>query len=40
MGIGMVICVSTADRDKVLARLSELGEKAYVIGTTVKGEKA
>lgn len=38
MGIGMVVAVDAADEDKTLKSLAELGETAYVIGKTVKGE--
>lgn len=38
MGIGMVVCVDSADAEKTLAALLEEGEKAYVIGRTVKGK--
>jgi len=38
MGIGMVLAVDPKDADKILAELKALGEKAYVIGKTVKGE--
>ena len=38
MGIGMVIAVDPADKDKALALLKEAGETAYVIGETVEGE--
>ena len=38
MGIGMVVCVDSADAEKTLAALREEGEKAYVIGRTVKGK--
>ena len=39
MGIGMVICVNSADETNVLKRLKELGESAYIIGKTVKGKQ-
>lgn len=38
MGIGMVVAVDAADEDRTLKSLAELGETAYVIGKTVKGE--
>jgi len=38
MGIGMVFCVAKNDVDVTLKVLEECGEKAYVIGKTVKGE--
>ncbi len=39
MGIGMCLAVDSADTDTVLAALKQAGETAYVIGTTVAGEK-
>ena len=39
MGIGMVLAVDPADADKTIAALEAAGEKAYVIGQTVAGEK-
>ena len=39
MGIGMVLCVDGADVDKTMRALEAAGEKAYVIGQTVSGEK-
>lgn len=39
MGIGMCLAVDSADADTVLAALKQAGETAYVIGTTVAGEK-
>ncbi|MCL2370365.1 MAG: phosphoribosylformylglycinamidine cyclo-ligase [Firmicutes bacterium] len=38
MGIGMVLCIDPKDADKVIAAANALGEKAYLIGKTVKGE--
>ena len=38
MGIGMVIAVDPADKDKALELLAQAGETAYVIGETVEGE--
>lgn len=32
-GIGMVLCVASADADSVLAQLTSVGESAYIIGT-------
>ncbi len=37
MGIGMVICVSKKNAQAVLNACNDLGEKAYIIGHTVKG---
>ncbi len=39
MGIGMVLCVDGADVDNTMSALEAAGEKAYVIGQTVSGEK-
>ncbi len=39
MGIGMVLCVDPADADKTMQALKAAGEKAYLIGETVAGEK-
>ena len=38
MGIGMVAAVKKEDADKFVKEACALGEKAYVIGETVKGE--
>ncbi|WP_017754521.1 phosphoribosylformylglycinamidine cyclo-ligase [Calidifontibacillus oryziterrae] len=38
MGIGMVVVVSGSDAAAVIEKLHACGEKAYVIGRTVKGE--
>lgn len=38
MGIGMVLVVDEADKDKTLKELESLGEKAHVIGKTVVGK--
>lgn len=40
MGIGFVLCVKPADADAVVAELKALGEKAFIIGSVKKGEKA
>ncbi len=39
MGIGMAIIVSKAEQEKALNILKEAGEKAYVIGEVVEGNK-
>ena len=39
MGIGMVLAIDPADKDKVLEALSSTGDKAYVIGRVEAGEK-
>lgn len=38
MGIGLVLVVNSKDADKVVSALENMKEKAYVIGTVVKGE--
>lgn len=39
MGIGMVLAVSPSDVDKTIAAIEAAGEKGYVIGKTISGEK-
>ncbi len=39
MGIGMVLAVGETDTDAVLRAIGESGEKGYVIGKTIAGEK-
>ena len=39
MGIGMVLAIDPADKDKVLEALSSTGDTAYVIGEVKAGEK-
>ncbi|MCR4892503.1 MAG: phosphoribosylformylglycinamidine cyclo-ligase [Lachnospiraceae bacterium] len=39
MGIGMVVCVDKADVDPVLEAIRGAGEDAYLIGSTVSGDK-
>lgn len=39
MGIGMVLAVSPSDVDKTIATIEAAGEKGYVIGKTISGEK-
>lgn len=38
MGIGMVLAVNNDAADEVVRAAAEMGEKAYIIGETVKGE--
>jgi len=38
MGVGMVLAVDPADKDKVLDALSSTGDNAYVIGEVTEGE--
>lgn len=39
MGLGMVLAVDAKIGDQVIRRLGELGEKAYIVGEIVKGNK-
>ena len=39
MGIGMVLAVAKEDTDKTIAALQAAGEKAYLIGECIQGEK-
>ena len=39
MGIGMVVAVDKADADKAIAAFESAGDKAWVIGNIVNGEK-
>ena len=39
MGLGMVIAVDAADVDKAIAAFESAGDKAYVVGEIVDGEK-
>ena len=39
MGIGMVLALDAADAEKAVAALEAAGEKAYVIGKVISGEK-
>lgn len=39
MGIGMVLAIDKADVDKTLSAIEAAGEKGYVIGSAVAGEK-
>lgn len=38
MGIGMVLAVNNDNADEVVKAAAEMGEKAFIIGETVKGE--
>ncbi len=38
-GIGMIIIVKTKESEDILGRLNSMGEKAFMIGEIVKGEK-
>jgi phosphoribosylformylglycinamidine cyclo-ligase len=39
MGIGFVVCAAREDADLIVRKLSDLGEKAYVIGNVERGDK-
>jgi len=42
MGIGFTLCVSQNEAEKVISKINETGEKAYIIGSVVpknQGEK-
>lgn len=39
MGLGMVLAVNRADAEKTIEALGKAGEKAYLIGETMAGEK-
>ena len=39
MGLGMVLAVDPADVEKTMAAIEAVGDKAYVVGKTVAGEK-
>ena len=39
MGLGMVLALDPADKDKALEVLAKVGEKAYEVGAIVAGEK-
>ena len=39
MGLGMVLAVDPADADKTIEAIKAAGQKAYVVGKTVAGEK-
>ena len=39
MGLGMVLAVDPADVDKTLAAIEAVGEKAYVVGEVISGNK-
>jgi phosphoribosylformylglycinamidine cyclo-ligase len=36
-GVGMVVCVPAEEADKTLARLQELGEEAFIVGSIEAG---
>ena len=38
MGIGMVLAIDKKEEEKVLSILSDMGEKAYVIGSVIESE--
>lgn len=39
MGIGLVLVVNQKDKNTIIKKLESLGEKAYLIGEVVKGDK-
>ncbi|MBA5849844.1 phosphoribosylformylglycinamidine cyclo-ligase [Clostridium sp. cel8] len=39
MGIGFVLCVAPEDVDSIMKKLSEMGERSYVIGSVKRGDK-
>ena len=39
MGLGMVLAVDPADADKTIKAIEAAGEKAYVVGSVIAGEK-
>ena len=39
MGIGMALIVDEKDKDAVVEELASIGEKAFVIGSVVKGRR-
>ena len=39
MGLGMILCVDPKDVDATMAALESAGEKAYVVGSAVSGDK-
>lgn len=39
MGVGMVLCIDPKDKDATLEALKSAGEKAFVLGSVVNGEK-
>ncbi len=39
MGIGMMMVVNAVDAEKAVAKLNSIGEKAYIIGKVVEGNK-
>ena len=39
MGLGMVLAVDPADADKTIKAIESAGEKAYVVGSVIAGEK-
>ncbi|MDD6404816.1 MAG: phosphoribosylformylglycinamidine cyclo-ligase [Clostridiales bacterium] len=39
MGVGMCLAIDPADADKTIAAIEDAGDKAFVLGTVVAGEK-
>jgi len=40
MGLGMVLAVDKADADAVIAAIEKAGDKAYIVGEVVQGDKS
>ena len=39
MGIGMMLAVDAADADKTVELVNKSGQKAFIVGEIIKGEK-
>ena len=39
MGVGMCLAIDPTDADKTIAAIESAGDKAFVLGTVVAGEK-
>ena len=39
MGLGMILAVNEEDADKTVKAVTDAGEKAYIVGETVSGDK-
>ena len=38
MGIGMILCVDSAETDAIMKKLKDIGEKAHILGEVTEGE--
>ena len=38
-GLGMVLAVDASDAERAVSILNEAGEKAYIVGSVISGEK-